>query len=87
MATILCVGYCPATRITVASGRRITLPANHLLFSPKDPHAVGDAIDPETVNVSVFRAGDWYAARVGRHIIVDNRVEIITHVEELNSGI
>jgi hypothetical protein len=63
--------------VTTESGRRLQIPSHHTVFEPVGDYRTGQAIDPETVNVFADRAVNLLP---GRHIIVDNRVEVVTRV-------
>ena len=64
--------------VTTTSGRRLTIPAHHPVFTPVDRrYRPGDEIDPVTVDVDSDRAA---TLREGDRIIVDNKVEAVAAV-------
>lgn len=63
--------------VTTESGRRLTIPAHHPVFTPRGDYRQGDVIDPGTVDVDSDRA-DGLTPR--QRIIVDNRVEVVAAV-------
>lgn len=63
--------------VTTESGRRLTIPAHHPVYTPLGNYQPGDAVDPETVDVEPDRAA---LLRRGNRIIVDNRVEVVAVV-------
>lgn len=63
--------------VLTESGRRLTIPKAHTIFSPIGDYRPGQEIDPETVDVEPERATRLVP---GKRIIVDNKVEVVTSV-------
>lgn len=63
--------------VTTESGLRLIIPAHHPVYTPLGDYHAGQEIDPVTVEVDSDRAA---TLRRGKHIIVDNRVEVVALV-------
>ena len=63
--------------VTTESGRQLTIPAHHPVYTPVGNYRPGDQVDPSTVEVDVDRAG---LLRRGVRLIIDNKVEVVREV-------
>lgn len=63
--------------VTTESGRQLTIPAHHPIYTPIGNYRPGDRVDPSTVEVDVDRAG---LLRRGVRLIIDNKVEVVREV-------
>lgn len=63
--------------VVTESGRSLTIPVHHPVFTPLGNYAPGDEVDPLTVEVVVAHAT---ALSRGRRIIIDNKVEVVAAV-------
>lgn len=71
-------GTCTATNsrlVRFRSGLVLEIPDHHPVFTPAAPLADGTVINPATTSFVGGRAGA--TLRVGRAIVVDNRVEVV----------
>ncbi len=64
--------------VKLNNGRSLRIPGHHTVFSPAEPLAEGDVIDPATTRLECRKA-DAYL-RGGVAIIVDNVVEVVRRV-------
>lgn len=63
--------------VTTESGRQLTIPAHHPVYTPIGNYRPGDDVDPVTVEVEVDRAA---LLRRGVRLILDNKVEVVREV-------
>lgn len=63
--------------VTCESGKRLSIPCHHPVYTPLGDYRPGDRVDPETVDCEADRAA---LLGRGRLIIVDNLVETVAAV-------
>lgn len=63
--------------VTTRSGRALTIPRHHPVFTPLGDYRDGDRVDPETVALEPDRVT---TLEPGDKIIVDDVVEVVARV-------